>query len=136
MSNHRNTRRDQRLSANITQAMFDRVEHIARRKQVPKSEVVREAVRYYLDSQEDLAGSRKHFTRSFQRRMDVVDYELELIILLLAFLTGTILEKQLPDKKLTIEGVVETGIEMLRLHPLTRHLYQAHLRYKRQPPTE
>jgi predicted DNA-binding protein len=50
--------------------MDDRLEQIAKQRDEPKAEVARAALRAYLDEQEDLIGSRKHFTKAFQRRMD------------------------------------------------------------------
>ena len=57
----------------ITDAMDDRLEQVARGRDEAKSEVVRAALRAFLDEQEDLIGSRKHFTKLFQRRMDYLE---------------------------------------------------------------
>ena len=59
-----------RLSVQITDAMDDRLEQVARGRDEAKSEVVRAALRAFLDEQEDLIGSRKHFTKAFGRRID------------------------------------------------------------------
>lgn len=55
------------------------------------SGVVRDAIRLYLDNQEDIRASRAHFTRSFRRRLDQVDGEHHLIrwyLTVLIVLTG------------------------------------------------
>jgi len=60
----------QRLSVQITDAMDDRLEQVARGRDEPKAEIVRAALRAFLDEQEDVIGSRKHFTKAFGRRVD------------------------------------------------------------------
>ena len=72
MSDHR-TPYTHRLTVHITAPMDDRLEQIASQRDEPKAEVVRAALRAYLDDQEDLIGSRKHFTKMFQRRVDYVE---------------------------------------------------------------
>jgi Arc/MetJ-type ribon-helix-helix transcriptional regulator len=62
-----------RLSVQVTEAMDDRLEQVARGRDEAKAEVVRAALRVFLDEQEDLIGSRKHFTKAFGRRVDHVE---------------------------------------------------------------
>jgi Arc/MetJ-type ribon-helix-helix transcriptional regulator len=62
-----------RLSVQITDAMDARLEQVARGRDEAKSEVVRAALRAFLDEQEDVIGSRKHFTKAFGRRVDQVE---------------------------------------------------------------
>lgn len=52
--------------------MRDRLALLVRQhpRRVSEAELIREAIRRYLDEQEDLAGSRKHFQKSFQDRLD------------------------------------------------------------------
>ena len=59
-----------RLSVQVTKAMDDRLEQVARGRDEAKSEVIRAALRAFLDEQEDVIGSRKHFTKAFGRRID------------------------------------------------------------------
>lgn len=63
----------QRLSVQITAAMDNRLEQVARGRDEPKAEVVRAALRAFLDEQEDVIGSRKHFTKAFGRRVDHIE---------------------------------------------------------------
>ena len=63
----------QRLSVQVTDAMDNRLEQVARGRDEPKAEVVRAALRAFLDEQEDVIGSRKHFTKAFGRRIDHVE---------------------------------------------------------------
>jgi hypothetical protein len=52
------------------------------------SDAVREAIRFYLDNQEDLIGSRKHFGRSLQRSLSqheqTILFTLHALLLLVA----------------------------------------------------
>ncbi len=69
----RNKEFPKRLTVQVTEAMDDRLEQVARGRDEPKAEVVRTALRAFLDEQEDVIGSRKHFTKAFGRRVDHVE---------------------------------------------------------------
>lgn len=69
----RNREFPKRLTVQVTDAMDDRLEQVARGRDEPKAEVVRAALRAFLDEQEDVIGSRKHFTKAFGRRVDHVE---------------------------------------------------------------
>jgi predicted DNA-binding protein len=73
MSDNAKSQYTNRLTVHITGAMENRLEQIASQRDEPKAEVVRAALRAYLDEQEDLIGSRKHFTKMFQRRVDYLE---------------------------------------------------------------
>src|SRR5437868_115154 len=73
MSDNSKSQFTNRLTVHITGAMENRLEQIASQRDEPKAEVVRAALRAYLDEQEDLIGSRKHFTKMFQRRVDYLE---------------------------------------------------------------
>ena len=73
MSDNSKSQYSNRLTVHITGAMENRLEQIASQRDEPKAEVVRVALRAYLDEQEDLIGSRRHFTKMFQRRVDYVE---------------------------------------------------------------
>ncbi|MFW5696630.1 MAG: ribbon-helix-helix protein, CopG family [Phototrophicaceae bacterium] len=73
MSDKTKTQYTSRLSVHITPAMSDRLDQIALMRDEAKAEIVRAALRAYLDDQEDLLGSRKHFTKMFQRRVDYLE---------------------------------------------------------------
>jgi predicted DNA-binding protein len=62
-----------RLSVHVTPAMSDRLDQIALMRNEAKAEIVRSALRVYLDQQEDFLGSRKHFTKMFQRRVTYIE---------------------------------------------------------------
>ena len=73
MSDKSKTHYTSRLSVHITPAMSNRLNQIALMRDEAKAEVVRSALRAYLDNQEDMLSSRKHFTKMFQRRMTYVE---------------------------------------------------------------
>ncbi len=79
-----------RRSLSMTPEMAQRLSQIASTKprNITEADLIREAVRRYLDEQEDLMGSRKHFQRSFRQRIDrleeAVTFQLNVLIYLLA----------------------------------------------------
>lgn len=78
-----------RRSLSMTPEMARRLTQIAsnRPRNITEADLIREAIRRFLDEQEDLTGSRRHFQRSFQRRVDeleaAVAFQLNVIIYLL-----------------------------------------------------
>lgn len=79
-----------RRSISMTPAMRDRLALLASRhpRDTTEADLIREAIRRYLDEQEDLAGSRRHFQRAFRDRIDqleaAVSFQLTVLIYLLA----------------------------------------------------
>ena len=79
-----------RRSLSMTPEMAERLSQIAKSKprNITEADLIREAIRRYLDEQEDLTGSRKHFQRSFRERIDqlevAVTFQLNVLIYLLA----------------------------------------------------
>jgi predicted DNA-binding protein len=79
---------DYRLSANISQQMNTRLDTLADIRNTPKAELAREAIRFWLDHQEDAQMSRQFFTKSFQRRLDYLDWQLEVLMHMLISLAN------------------------------------------------
>lgn len=79
-----------RRSLSMTPEMAERLSQIAKSKprNITEADLIREAIRRYLDEQEDLTGSRKHFQRSFRERIDQLEatmtFQLNVLIYLLA----------------------------------------------------
>ncbi len=46
-------------------------------KEITEAEVIREAIREYLDRQEDITGSKMHFHKVFRDRIDELEDDLE-----------------------------------------------------------
>ena len=64
-----------RRSIALTPVMREQLALLASKqpRNVTEADLIREAIRRYLDEQADLLGSRKHFQKSFQDRMDKVE---------------------------------------------------------------
>jgi predicted DNA-binding protein len=101
---------DHRLSINITRQMYDRLNHIASTRDEAISEIAREALRLFLDDQEDLIGSRKHFSKSFQQRLDHTDWQLSVQLQMLSHLTAlfmTMINQEDIRPRNVLQGVLE-----------------------------
>jgi hypothetical protein len=79
-------------SIKMTLEMSDLLAQIASRqpRRVTESELVRDAIRQYLDGQQDVIGSRRHFQKSLQDRVDRLEmamtFHLNVILYLIAAL--------------------------------------------------
>lgn len=64
-----------RRSITMTQEMHERLILLVskRDRTTTEADLIREAIRRYLDEQEQIAGSRRHFTRTFQDRIDKLE---------------------------------------------------------------
>ncbi len=86
-----------RRSINITPEMRDLLAQLAAKqgRDVKEVDLIRDAIRQYLDQQADLVGSRRHFQKSLQERLDALESTLTLhlhvmIALLLMLLEGDV----------------------------------------------
>jgi Arc/MetJ-type ribon-helix-helix transcriptional regulator len=76
----------------MTPEMRDRLAQLVSKqpRDVTEADLIREAIRLYLDNQEDIIGSRRHFQRSLQERLDRLEgalaFQLNVLIYLLAAL--------------------------------------------------
>lgn len=108
--------------------MDDRLEQIAKQRDEAKAEIVRVALRAYLDEQEDLIGSRKHFSKAFQRRMDYLE-RLLVIGLWLNVQSGQILFERVTKKSYDLGDLMEDAIRAgirteNHLHTMVEHISQ------------
>ena len=84
--------RSVRRSLSTTPEMRDRLAQLVSKqpRDVTEADLIREAIRLYLDNQEDIIGSRRHFQRSLQERLDRLEgalaFQLNVLIYLLAAL--------------------------------------------------
>ena len=57
-------------------------------KDITEADLIRQAIREYLDRQEDIAGSKAHFRKAFQGRIDELDtaltFRLDVLLALVA----------------------------------------------------
>ena len=72
----------ERMSVNLTPDQMRRLEQLRNvrsrvGKFVSKTDLIREAVSFYLASQEDLPGSRRAIAKGIEHKVDAVDAKLE-----------------------------------------------------------
>src|SRR5579885_666529 len=62
----------------MTEEMQDRLQQLVSKhgREFSESDLIREAIRRYLDDQEDIIGSRRHFAKTFQDRVDRLEFAL------------------------------------------------------------
>mgnify|MGYP001191797097 CR=1 FL=1 len=124
----------QRLSVQVTKAMDDRLEQVARGRDEAKAEVVRAALRTFLDEQEDVIGSRKHFTKAFGRRVDYVE-QLIAIAIWSSMHTFQLLYERAYKEKLDLADLMAESIsEGLDLHETFAELVDLFQQKKTKPP--
>ena len=136
MSDKSKTQYSSRLSLHITEAMSNRLDQIALMRDEAKAEIVRDALRAYLDDQEDLLGNRLQAFKMFQRRVDYLE-RLQTITL---WLNGQMLQilfedlKQQPyDLAALFEDAIGAGIQNENgIHTLVERASQR----KTKPPAK
>lgn len=87
-----------RRSIAMTPEMHSRLEQLVSKqgRDITESDLIREAIRLYIDEQQDIIGSRRHFARSFQDRIDRLEYTLEFHLNVLLLLLANALPQMLP----------------------------------------
>lgn len=125
-----------RLSLHITSAMSDRLDQIALMRDEAKAEIVRAALRVYLDEQEDLLSSRKHFTKMFQRRVDYVEHLL-VISLWLNVQTMQILYERVKKEPYELGDLLEDAIGAgIQTEDGIHTLVERAIQHKSKPPAK
>ncbi len=102
---------DHRVSIHVTGAMHTRLTRLADDRNLPIAELARDALREYLDQQEDVQGSRKHFTKGFQRRMDFIEWQLFVLLWLVARSFAYLISNA-SGKKLAPETLIEQSLKL------------------------
>jgi len=82
-----------RRSINMTPEMRDLLAQIVakRGREFTENDLIRDAIRQYLDEQADIVGSRRHFQKSLQTRIDRLESTLTFQMNVLTFLLTTVL---------------------------------------------
>ena len=99
------SRKSVRRSLAMTPQMAQRLNQIASTKprNVTEADLIREAIRQYLDEQEDLIGSRRHFQKSLRERVDSLEaalsFHLNVLVYLLAHDHETVREAIIAAKQ-------------------------------------
>lgn len=102
---------DHRVSIHVTGAMHTCLTRLADDRNLPIAELARDALREYLDQQEDVQGSRKHFTKGFQRRIDFLEWQLFVLLWLVARSFAYLISNA-SGKKLAPETLVEQSLKL------------------------
>jgi Arc/MetJ-type ribon-helix-helix transcriptional regulator len=85
-------RKTVRRSIAMTPEMHDRLALLLSKhpRTTTEADLIREAVRRFLDEQEDLIGSRRHFQKSMQERLDLLESALTFHLNVLIFLVAAL----------------------------------------------
>ena len=84
-----------KTTVRMTPEMRDLLRQIVAKqgREVKEVDVIREAIRQYLDEQGDVVGSRRHFQKSLQARIDALEarllFQMNLLIYLVTLLAPT-----------------------------------------------
>ena len=97
-----------RRSISMTPEMRDLLAQIVakRGREVKENDLIREAIRQYLDEQADVVGSRRHFQKSLQARLDRLESILSFQMNVLTYLLATVLGD---EKGAAIEDAIVTA---------------------------
>jgi predicted DNA-binding protein len=107
-------------SITMTQEMRDRLALLVSKqpRDTTESDLIREAIRLYLDNQEDIIGSRKHFQKSLQDRLDRLEsafaFHLNVLIYLLAALEPEGSPERIADAIITARRDGETLLAQMQ----------------------
>lgn len=79
-----------RRTINMTPQLQARLRQVAETgpRDITEADLIRQAIREFLDRQEDIAGSKAHFRKTFQERIDVLEttlsFRLDILLALVA----------------------------------------------------
>jgi len=124
-----------RTSISMTEAMRERLKQVVTNRRDPKftsSDAMREAIRFYLDTQEDLIGSRKHFSKSLHRSISqhehTMIFTLHVVLLLVARLFAYVIKskdgRDVDPMKLIESSIVDSKLLSKRLTKATTLIRQ------------
>ena len=82
-----------RRSISMTPEMHDLLAQVAAKqgRDVKEVDLIRDAIRLYLDEQAGVVGSRRHFQKSVQARLDQLEHTLTFQTNILIYLLSTVL---------------------------------------------
>ena len=101
----------------LTKDMDDRLQQILKKQDrtVSVNDLLRTAIRQYIDDQEDVIGSRRHFSKSLQNRLDQLEsnllFYLDVIIFLLAASLALIIQAVTRDSKVQSATLIRVAIK-------------------------
>ncbi len=105
-----------RYSVSVSSEMDERLKQILGKqdRRTSMNDLVRLALRQYIDDQEDVIGSRRHFSKSLQNRVDdlegLVVFYLNVLIFLLASSLAVLIQATTGDTKIQSISLIRTAI--------------------------
>ncbi len=104
-----------RRSVAMTPQMRLRLQQLLQKetRDVTESDIIRQAIREYLDRQEDIVGSRAHFRKTFRDRIDQLQDDLEFHLHVITALVAHGLAVMLPmftEQGITAEELIQAAI--------------------------
>ncbi len=105
-----------RYSVSVTPEMDERLKQILGKqdRRTSMNDLVRLALRQYIDDQEDVIGSRRHFSKSLQNRVDdlegLVVFYLNILIFLFASSLAVLIQATTGDTKIQSISLIRTAI--------------------------
>ena len=113
------TKKTARRTIAMTSEMRDLLAQIVRKqpRNISEAEIIREAIRQYLDGQQDIIGSRKHFQKSLQERVERMEaalaFQLNVILYLVAWLDPDHADKRIAEAILAAKRDGEKLVEQM-----------------------
>lgn len=87
-------------------------------RDVSEADLIREAIRHYLDEQDDLIGSRRHFQKSLQDRIEALEsalaFHLNVLLYLVAALDPDDADERIAEALIAARRDGSTLIEQMR----------------------
>ena len=104
-----------RRSVAMTPQMRLRLQQLLQKetRDVTESDIIRQAIREYLDRQEDIVGSRAHFRKTLRDRIDQLQDDLEFHLHVITALVAHGLAVMLPmftEQSITTEELIQAAI--------------------------
>jgi len=105
-----------RCTLNISPDMAERFQTllIKQEREVSMNDLYRTALRQYLDDQEDVIGSRRHFSKSLQNRLDQLEnnllFYLNVLVFLIASCLAVLIQAVTKDAKVQSSALIRTAI--------------------------
>lgn len=87
-------------SITMTQEMRDRLALLVSKhpRDITEADLIREAIRLYLDNQEDIIGSRKHFQKTLRERLERLESALAFHLNVLIYLLAALEPENSPER--------------------------------------
>ena len=122
-----------RRSVAMTPQMRTRLQQLLEKetRDVTEADLIRQAIREFLDRQEDITGSRAHFRKTFRTRIDDLEatlaFRVDVLIALVAHGLAVILPV-FTEQPITSEELVQAAIiaAAQNAHSLQEHISAVH----------